>query len=193
MPPDKRHSVAKLFDEIQKFNPYHDSKGRFTTAGTASFFTYAPGKSRAHDNAIAREKERAKQRAESGGSGSKPEQDDIKAMQQKFDQLGQKMSEMAQYATPGSNYDDSKASKYYELKRQHNDLRSKINAKKDEEAKKRPKSKPEHRTFINGYGEATRRDITSATYERAQRRLNREIDRRFGIGKSESFDELEEI
>ena len=44
--------------EIEKFNPYHDSKGRFTTSGAATSFTYSPGKSKAHDNAIAREKDR---------------------------------------------------------------------------------------------------------------------------------------
>lgn len=48
----------EMIEEIQKFNPYHDSRGRFTTAGSAASFTYSPGKSKAHDNAIAREKER---------------------------------------------------------------------------------------------------------------------------------------
>ena len=43
---------------VEKFNPYHDKRGRFTTAGGATSMTYAPGKSQAHDNAIAREKER---------------------------------------------------------------------------------------------------------------------------------------
>lgn len=42
--------------EVEKFNPYHDSKGRFTSANSASSFTYAPGKSKAHDKAIEREK-----------------------------------------------------------------------------------------------------------------------------------------
>lgn len=51
-------AVAKTFDEVLKFNPYHDSRGRFATANSATSFTYAPGKSKAHDNAIAREKER---------------------------------------------------------------------------------------------------------------------------------------
>lgn len=50
--------VAKTFLEILKFNPYHDSKGRFASADSATSFTYAPGKSKAHDMAIAREKER---------------------------------------------------------------------------------------------------------------------------------------
>ena len=50
--------------EIEKFNPYHDARGRFSSADGATSFTYAPGKSKAHDMAIAREKERhAKQLA----------------------------------------------------------------------------------------------------------------------------------
>lgn len=44
--------------EVEKFNPYHDAKGRFSTADGYASFTYAPGKSKAHDNAIAREKDR---------------------------------------------------------------------------------------------------------------------------------------
>lgn len=56
---DSKKKVAKSFSElVEKFNPYHDSKGRFTTAGTAASFTYAPGRSKAHDLAIDREKER---------------------------------------------------------------------------------------------------------------------------------------
>lgn len=51
---------TKTFDEILKFNPYHDRLGRFTTSGGASSFTYAPGKSKAHDNAIQNEKQSAK-------------------------------------------------------------------------------------------------------------------------------------
>jgi len=55
----KNRDKAQSFNDIAKFNPYHDSKGRFTTSGGAASFTYAPGRSKAHDNAIAREKERA--------------------------------------------------------------------------------------------------------------------------------------
>lgn len=50
--------AAKTFQDIMKFNPYHDSKGRFTSAGSEASFTYAPGKSKAHDLAIERHKER---------------------------------------------------------------------------------------------------------------------------------------
>lgn len=42
--------------EVSKFNPYHDRLGRFTTAGGAASMTFKPGASRAHDNAIERER-----------------------------------------------------------------------------------------------------------------------------------------
>lgn len=62
---------AQTFDEVMKFNPYHDAKGRFTNSGGAMSFTYAPGKSKAHDMAIAREKERAAAEAAKNASGVK--------------------------------------------------------------------------------------------------------------------------
>lgn len=49
--------AAKTFADILKFNPYHDSKGRFASADAATSFTYAPGKSTAHDKAIQRAKD----------------------------------------------------------------------------------------------------------------------------------------
>ena len=52
-------TTSKLFNDIFKFNPYHDSRGRFTTAGAAASFTYKPGASTAHSKAIEREKERS--------------------------------------------------------------------------------------------------------------------------------------
>lgn len=50
------HELLK--QKIEKFNPYHDARGRFSTSDGATSFTYAPGKSKAHDLAIQREKER---------------------------------------------------------------------------------------------------------------------------------------
>lgn len=49
---------ARTFKEILKFNPYHDARGRFSTANAATSFTYKPGASRAHDLAIERERKR---------------------------------------------------------------------------------------------------------------------------------------
>jgi len=36
-------------------------------------------------------------------------------------------------------------------------------------------NKDNHKTFINGYGEATNREITSSSYQRNQKRLSKEI------------------
>lgn len=56
---EKQKHVAKTFGEILKFNPYHDSQGRFASAGSAASFTYKPGASTEHSKAIEREKEKA--------------------------------------------------------------------------------------------------------------------------------------
>ena len=47
-----------VIEEIEKFNPYHDRLGRFSTADGAASFTYKPGQGKMYDNAIAREKQR---------------------------------------------------------------------------------------------------------------------------------------
>ena len=65
------NNVAKTFSEVLKFNPYHDRLGRFSSANGHASFTYSPGKSKAHDNAIAREKERQK----ASGAAAKPKKD----------------------------------------------------------------------------------------------------------------------
>lgn len=58
----KREAIAKSYAEakeaVEKFNPYHGRDGRFTSPNAAASFTYAPGKSKAHDMAIEREKQR---------------------------------------------------------------------------------------------------------------------------------------
>ena len=67
-------AIAKTFSELMKFNPYHGKDGRFVSGsgGNYASFTYAPGKSKAHDNAIAREKER---QASAGGPKAMTEQE----------------------------------------------------------------------------------------------------------------------
>ena len=47
----KKRAVS--YAELRKFNPYHDSRGRFSSANGAASFTFTPGKSKAHDKAIA--------------------------------------------------------------------------------------------------------------------------------------------
>ena len=53
---DNRYDTIQ---EVEKFNPYHDARGRFATAGNYSSFTYKPGKSKAHDKAIQRQRAQA--------------------------------------------------------------------------------------------------------------------------------------
>ena len=68
---DNRYDTIQ---EVEKFNPYHDARGRFATAGNYSSFTYKPGKSKAHDLAIQRMKQRQQAAASkpSSSSASKP-------------------------------------------------------------------------------------------------------------------------
>lgn len=61
-----KKTVAKMFSElVEKFNPYHDAKGRFTTGGNASFMTIRtkdPSKQKWADMAVARAKEAEKKK-----------------------------------------------------------------------------------------------------------------------------------
>lgn len=63
--------ILYIPDDVEKFNPYHDRLGRFSTGDGAASFTWRPGASADHDNAIAREKERM---ASVGSSQQKEEQ-----------------------------------------------------------------------------------------------------------------------
>ena len=64
MDSDTRNNRFDTVEEVEKFNPYHDSKGRFATAGGATQFTLRtkdPSKQHMADAAIAREKEKHKE------------------------------------------------------------------------------------------------------------------------------------
>lgn len=70
----ERETVAKArtFAEVIKFNPYHDSHGRFSSANGAASFTFRtkdPAKQKYADAAVAREKERARAAAGGGAGG----------------------------------------------------------------------------------------------------------------------------
>ena len=85
-------SVAKGYAELRKFNPYHDARGRFSTANGSASFTYSPGKSKAHDLAIQREKKRqaaidAKQKKNPVKKPSKPKE---LTTEKEFDQHAKK-------------------------------------------------------------------------------------------------------
>ena len=95
----------EAIEEIQKFNPYHGSDGRFSTANGAHSFTYSPGKSKAHDLAIEREKQR---QAATGGSGGKyTKEEQIKAIEDWSDGAYGKIRRVQQ-----GKYNGSDAQKY---------------------------------------------------------------------------------
>ena len=55
-------------------------------------------------------------------------------------------------------------------------LRDRLGELEAEQARRRQASRPAaQRVFVNSYGEATRRHITTQTYEAAQRRLERQV------------------
>lgn len=73
---EQQEKTAKSFIEvIEKFNPYHDNKGRFTTAGGAASFTIRtkdPAKQKRADMAVARAKvSNANALDKIGGQGAK--------------------------------------------------------------------------------------------------------------------------
>jgi ribosomal protein S18 len=83
--------------------------------------------------------------------------------------LSDKMTELAQYALPGKNYNAEKAEEYYNVQRQYQEAKA---------SQKKPVKQYEAvmcKTFVNSFGEATKREITNTSYEKQQRRLSKEI------------------
>ncbi len=69
---------------------------------------------------------------------------------------------------------------YYTTQRRYQNAHRLLQDKRGREAAKRAKEDKRNykQPFVNGFGEATKRYITSAAYERAQRRQDREIFQR---------------
>ena len=87
---------ATTFEEILKFNPYHDSRGRFASANSASSFTFRtkdPSKQHMANAAIAREKER--QAGGAAGSGSDEDSPRMKTVHDIEDKIRSQFYETA--------------------------------------------------------------------------------------------------
>ena len=67
--------------------------------------------------------------------------------------------------------------KWQNMGQQAMDAKRKYNDLQIQEA--RESNRGGNKTFVNGYGEATRREITTLSYERAQRRMKKDMDSRF--------------
>ncbi len=123
---------------------------------------------------------KAKNAAESVVKQNLTTDEGLAVLEEKIYQQEQKMDELAKYATPAS-YDARKAEEYYKEKSELDKLRQQYNEMLDAAAAKRPESRPERRRFINDFGEATTREITTATYERAQKRQEQAVLRNMGV------------
>lgn len=85
---------AKTFEDILKFNPYHDARGRFASANSATSFTYRvkdPSKQSLADRA----KEREKERQEGGSAGSDNESPRMKTVHDIEDKIRAQFYETA--------------------------------------------------------------------------------------------------
>ena len=78
---------AKTFEYILKFNPYHDSRGRFASANSATSFTYQtkdPSKQHLADRAREREKERQAGGSKPDGEGDSPRMKTVHEIEDKI-------------------------------------------------------------------------------------------------------------
>lgn len=115
-----------------------------------------------------------------GGRGSGSIDGRISSIDKQIEGLGVKMASLFRSATAdhgGLNPSERKQyNKMLEKTRSLKSRKSDLQAKKARAAQL-PSGK---RTFVNSYGEATRRHVTSRTYESAQRRQNKAVLRNMG-------------
>lgn len=71
--------------------------------------------------------------------------------------------------------------RWLQLKKEADGLRDKRQKLEEKERGKRKSSSSNNsKTFVNSYGEATKREITSSTYRRQQKRLEKSVRRNLG-------------
>ncbi|MCD8333779.1 MAG: hypothetical protein LUC35_00175 [Clostridiales bacterium] len=110
----------------------------------------------------------------------------MKSLKTNVDAIGQRMSELAAYATPAgaalaqrngetAAQAEKKANAYYKAQQEYNEIRQEYSRLRDAQMQQRNNQPSSARTFVNSYGEATKREITSPTYNRAQKKLEKRI------------------
>lgn len=116
------------------------------------------------------------------GGGASTGGGSIKSLEAQKKALGDKMASLVRQTDKDGQMTSEARKEYYATKSKRDDVVQKLSKayKADAEARsKQTKSEPaEKKTFINGFGEATDRYVTSTTYERIQARQSREISRR---------------
>ena len=111
-------------------------------------------------------------------------QKQIKELDTRLRLLGDTMS---RYASEKIGYDNNAPwgtkegrDKYVNAFNEYNKLRSQRDALVMKSVELAPKQKPRVKTFVNSFGEATTREITSISYKAQQRRLDKELFARLG-------------
>ena len=101
--------------------------------------------------------------------------------EKRFDELSARLVELAPYATRGPahpDYDEEKRNEYYEV----------LNERQKVSAELRKQYEAAHEYLMSRMGkrdedlERLQREITSSTYKRAQKRMNRDVKNWFGRG-----------
>ena len=114
----------------------------------------------------------AQNKAPGGGS--------IKSLEARKKTLGDKMAKLVRQTDKDGQMTSKARKEYYATKSKRDKVVSDLSKayKADAEARsKQAKSEPvEKKTFVNGYGEATHRYITTTTYERAQKRAMKSVE-----------------
>ena len=100
----------------------------------------------------------------------------VGGLQKQYDSLGDKMAKLAKAHSSdwASRSGQETHRQYFKIKSKRDDLRVKLNTAKDRQASKKTKSSAKS-TFVNSSGEATKRYITTGTYERLRKKRNKEI------------------
>ena len=115
-----------------------------------------------------------------GAGGGASTGGSIKSLEAQKKALGDKMASLVRQTDKDGQMTSEARKEYYATKSKRDDVVQKLSKayKADAEARsKQAKSEPaEKKTFVNGYGEATSREITSTTYERAQKRLMKSVE-----------------
>ena len=106
----------------------------------------------------------------------------ISALQKEKENLSQRIEQSYKKHVSEHGSASKPPQEYYDLLKRKAKVRSEITKRMNERSKIReslPKPPAPTKKFVNGYGEATKREITSLSYKRWQRRLDKEIDSHF--------------
>lgn len=100
----------------------------------------------------------------------------LKRASSKLDELSEKITDARMSPRQGRTERVEKAmGEYNEGSKIFNELRERKSALENERLKRKRNQATAQKKFVNSYGEATKRNITNQTYERAQRRLEKEV------------------